>query len=173
METIFHRVSIRKFEDRPVEAEKMERLLRAAMAAPSAGNQQPWEFYVVSDKTLICALSQATPYAHCAKNASVVVVPCFRKECWAPSCSLLDLSAATENLLLEADYLGLGAVWMGVAPQETLMQRVREVLALPEHLQPFALVPCGYPAERREWKDRYDPSRVHYLPGKEETECTR
>lgn len=168
METIFHRVSIRKFEDKPVEAEKMEWLLRAAMAAPSAGNQQPWEFYVVSDKALIRALSEATPYAGSAKNAPVVIVPCFRKECWAPSCSLLDLSAATENLLLEADYLGLGAVWMGVAPQEGLMQRVWEILELPNHLQPFALVPCGYPAEHRQWKDRFDPSRVHYLLGKEE-----
>lgn len=163
MESIFHRVSIRKFEDRPIEPEKTERLLRAAMAAPSACNQQPWEFVVVTDKQRIYALSKATPYTLSAKNAPVVIVPCFRTECRAPSCVLLDLSAATENLLLEADYLGLGAVWMGIAPLEARMECVREILELPPHLQPFALVPCGYPAEQRAWEDRFDASRVHYL----------
>ena len=80
MDSIFHRVSIRKFQDKPVEPEKIEKLLRAAMAAPSAGNQQPWEFYVVTDKEKILELSKATPYSGCAAGAPVVIVPVYRKE---------------------------------------------------------------------------------------------
>ena len=81
MDAIFHRTSIRKYQETPVEAEKIETLLRAAMAAPSACNQQPWEFYVVRNKEKIKELSEASPYAGCAKGAPVVFVPCYRKNC--------------------------------------------------------------------------------------------
>lgn len=113
MNEIYTRVSTRKFEDRPVEAEKITQLLKAAMQAPSAGNQQPWEFYVVTDKEKINALSEISPYASCAKNAPVVIVPCYRTDGlrWNETV-LLDLSCATENLLLEAVSLGLGTVWL-------------------------------------------------------------
>ena len=73
------------------------------------------------------------------------------------------MSAAVENLLLEADELGLGAVWMGISPDEGRMKAVREVLDIPEDLHAFALVPCGYPAEERAQEDRYEESRVHYI----------
>ena len=118
MDAIFHRTSIRKYQEIPVEPEKIETLLRAAMAAPSACNQQPWEFYVVRNKEKIKELSEASPYAGCAKGAPVVFVPCYRKNCQVPMYAEIDLSAAVENLLLEADSLGLGAVWMGIAPQK-------------------------------------------------------
>ncbi len=106
MNEIFTRVSIRKFDDRPVEPEKITQLLKAAMQAPSAGNQQPWEFYVVTDKDKIKALSEISPYAACAKNAPAVIVPCYRTEGlrWSETV-LIDLSCATENLLLEIDHI--------------------------------------------------------------------
>lgn len=163
MNSIFHRVSIRKYEEKPVEQEKITQMLKAAMAAPSACNQQPWEFYVVTDKNVIERLSEASPYAKCAKDAPLVFVPCYRTEGIAPDYFEIDLSAAVENLLLEADYLGLGAVWMGIAPDEGRMNAVKEVLDIPEHLRAFALVPCGYPAEARAQQDRYEESRVHYV----------
>ena len=162
MSGIFHRVSIRKYEKKAVEQEKIELLLRAAMAAPSACNQQPWEFYVVTDPVKIQELSGTSPYAKCAAGAPLVVVPCYRKEGIAPDYFEIDLSAAVENLLLEADELGLGAVWMGIAPAPERMEAVRKVLDIPENLSAFALVPCGYPAETRGQVDRYDESRVHY-----------
>lgn len=84
MNSIFKRVSIRKYQDKPVEQEKIERMLRAAMAAPSACNQQPWEFYVATDKEVIGKLADSSPFAGCAKNAPVVFVPCYRKECQVP-----------------------------------------------------------------------------------------
>lgn len=163
MNSIFHRVSIRKYEEKPVEQEKITQLLKAAMAAPSACNQQPWEFYVVTDKNVIEQLSEASPYAKCAKDAPLVFVPCYRTEGIAPDYFEIDLSAAVENLLLEADHLGLGAVWMGIAPEEGRMNAVKKVLDIPEHLRAFALVPCGYPAESRAQQDRYEESRVHYV----------
>lgn len=162
MNSIFHRISVRKYEERAVEPEKIEMMLKAAMAAPSACNQQPWEFYVVIDKELIGQLSEVSPYAKCAKEAPVVFVPCFRSEGIAPEYFNIDMSAAVENLLLEADTLGLGAVWMGISPDEGRMEAVRKVLDIPANLNAFALVPCGYPAEEREQENRYEESRVHY-----------
>lgn len=164
MSGIFHRVSIRKYQDKPVEQEKIVTMLRAAMAAPSACNQQPWEYYVVTDKEKIQELSQTSPYAKCAKDAPVVFVACYRKEqLIAPSYAEIDMSASVENLLLEADELDLGAVWIGIAPIPERMEAVRKVIDLPEHLAAFALIACGYPAESRPQQDRYDESRVHYL----------
>lgn len=93
----------------------------------------------------------------------MVFVPCYRKECIAPLYAEIDLSASVENLLLEADALGLGAVWMGVAPVKDRMEAVGKIISLPEELSAFAIVPCGYPAEERKQQDRYEESRVHYL----------
>lgn len=165
MNAIFHRVSVRKYLDKAVEQEKVVTMLRAAMAAPSACNQQPWEYYVVTNKDIICELSETSPYAACAKCAPVVFVPCYKKteDIIAPAYVEIDLSASVENLLLEADELGLGAVWMGIAPDEGRMNAVRKVLNLPEHLEAFALISCGYPAEERAQQDRYEESRVHYI----------
>ena len=163
MNSIFHRVSIRKYQEKKIEQEKVEQLLRAAMAAPSACNQQPWEFYVVTDKNVIEKLSKTSPYAGCAKDAPLVFVPCYRKDGIAPDYFEIDLSAAVENLLLQVDALDLGAVWMGIAPDAGRMNAVREVLDIPQTLEPFALVPCGYPAEERPQENRYDESRVHYV----------
>lgn len=164
MSAIFHRVSIRKYQEISVEQKKIEIMLRAAMAAPSACNQQPWEYYVVTNKVKIEELSQVSPYAKWAKGAPLVFVACYRKEgLIAPSYAEIDLSASVQNLLLQADELGLGAVWMGIAPIEERMNAVAEVIDLPEHLSAFALIPCGYPAEEREQQDRYEENRVYYL----------
>lgn len=164
MNEIFTRVSIRKFDDRPVEQDKITQILKAAMAAPSAGNQQPWEFYVVTDKEKIKALSEISPYAACAKNAPVVIVPCYRTDGlrWNETV-LLDLSCATENLLLEAVSLGLGAAWLCAAPLQDRMTRAEAALGNPDVLHAFALVPVGYPAESKEQQNRFDEARIHYV----------
>lgn len=163
MDSIFHRVSIRKYMDQKVEEEKITQMLKAAMAAPSACNQQPWEFYVVTDPGKINELSQASPYTGCAKGAPLVFVPCYREVGMAPGYYHIDMSAAVENLLLEADHLGLGAVWMGIAPVEERMEKVREILEIPEELFAFAIVPCGYPAEERPQQERFDEKRIHWV----------
>ncbi len=164
MNEIFKRISVRKFEKREVEPEKIEQILRAAMAAPSAGNQQPWEFYVVKDKNVIKELSEVSPYAGCAAGAPVVIVPCYKtKGLRFPDYDTIDLSIATENILLEITALGLGGVWLGIAPVKEREEAVDKILGIEDGLHAFALVPLGYSAEDRPQQDRYEESRVHYI----------
>lgn len=164
MKEIFERISIRKYENRPVEEEKIRQVLKAAMAAPSAGNQQPWEFYVVRDLEMIRKLADTTPYSKSAAGAPVVIVPCYRTNgLWAPMYNTIDLSIATENMLLEITSLGLGAVWMGIAPIEDRILAVDRILGLGEDLHSFALVPVGYPAESRPQQDRFQEERIHWI----------
>lgn len=163
MNEIFHRTSIRKFTEQPVEEEKIQTILKAAMAAPSAMNQQPWEFYVVTNKEKIVELSKCSRFSGCAAGASVVFVPCYKKKLIANDFAHIDLSAATENMLLEIDSLGLGGTWLAVAPDEKRMSYVQKTLDIPNSLHPFALVICGYPAEEKQQQDRYEEKRVHWV----------
>ena len=163
MNSIYSRVSIRRYQDRPVEKEKTEAILRAAMQAPSAANQQPWEFYVVTNREKLEALSRVSPYAGMTKNAPAAIVSVYRVDCAVPSYAQIDLSIAMENLWLETDAQGLGGVWLGIAPLEDRMKAVEEILALPDAVRAFAIFPFGYPAEERKQQDRYDGSRVHYV----------
>ncbi len=161
---IFTRVSVREFENKMVEDEKIEDMLRAAMAAPSAGNQQPWEYYVIKDKSVLEQISMSSPYAGCAKDAPVAFVACYRTEgiCF-PEYAEIDMGASVENLLLEATEHHLGAVWLGIAPVEERMEKVAEILHLPKNLKAFAIIPCGYPIEQLPQENRFDKQRVHYV----------
>ena len=163
MNHLYTRVSIRKYQDRPVEKEKTEAMLRAAMQAPSAANQQPWEFYVVTNKEKLKALSEVSPYAGMTKNAPAAIVSVYRKDCAIPAYAQIDLSIAMENLWLETDAQGLGGVWLGIAPQEERMKAVEEILGLPDTVRAFAIFPYGYPAEERKQQDRFDLERIHYV----------
>ncbi len=163
MKSIFHRTSVRDFKNMPVEQGKITEILRAAMAAPSAANQQPWEFYVVRNRSVIEKLAKASPYSGSAAKAPLVFVVCSRTGARWPGWAPQDLSAATENLLLEIDDQGLGGVWMGIYPDRVRMENVKNALNLPDDLEPFALVPCGYPAAEKQQENRWDPSRVHYI----------
>ena len=163
MKEIFERVSIRKYTDQPVEDEKILAILRAAMAAPSAGNQQPWEFSVVRDRNKLEELSRVSPYAGCAKAAPVAIVSAYREKLWAPAYAQIDMSIAMENLWLACGEQGLGGVWLGIAPVEDRMRAVEEILGIPEGLRAFAIFPLGYPAEERKQQDRFEESRIHYV----------
>ena len=163
MKEIFERVSIRKYTDRAVEDEKILAILRAAMAAPSAGNQQPWEFYVVRERSKLEELSRVSPYAGCAKAAPVVIVSAYREKLWAPAYAQIDMSIAMENLWLACGEQGLGGVWLGIAPVEERMRAVEDIVGIPEGLRAFAVFPLGYPAEERKQQDRFDESRIHFI----------
>mgnify|MGYP000185424315 CR=1 FL=1 len=165
MDVIFNRRSIRRYKEQPVEEEKIDKLLRAAMQAPSAVNQQPWEFIVVRDKNTLNKLAGISPYSKMIADAPLAIVVLGNDDRmrlqhhWQQ-----DLAAATQNILLEAVYLGLGAVWLGVAPAEDRMDYIRNIFGLSKKLKPFCVIPVGYPAEGQENKfiDRFDPTRVHY-----------
>ena len=161
MNTLFKRTSIRKYLDKAVEEEKIEWLLKAAMAAPSAANQQPWEFYVVTDREKLAALAQCSPYAGWVKEAPAAIVSCYRDELPMPEYAHIDMAASTENLLIEATELGLGAVWLGIAPVAERMEHVRAILEIPPQLTAFAIIALGYPAKAETPKDRYEPGRIH------------
>lgn len=163
MQAIFSRASVRSFDGRKVETEKIEALMKAAMAAPSACNQQPWEFVVVTNPETLGRLSECSPYAGCLRQAPLGITVCMRTAgLRAPDYAQIDASAATENILLEAVHLGLGAVWLGITPVPARMEAVRQVIGAPETIQPFGLVACGYPDKPAVPANRYDPARVHY-----------
>lgn len=163
MKEIFHRTSIRKFKEQKVEEKDIERLLKAAMAAPSACNQQPWYFYVVTNKNVIEKLSQCSPYARCLNKAPLALVTCYKKDVILPEYCQIDLSACNENILLEADHLGLGAVWLGIAPLQERMDAVKSVLNLEDDIYAFSIIAIGYPDETKKQQDRYDTKRIKYI----------
>lgn len=164
MEAIFTRTSVRNYEARPVEDGKIEKILRAAMAAPSAMNQQPWEFYVVTNKSVLQEISQASPYMGMTAEAPAAFVLCYRKtDVKVPELVDVDMALATENILLEIETLGMGGVMLGVAPFEERMEKVAKAIELPEYLAIFTVIPFGYPAKKNPQQDRYDEARVHYV----------
>ncbi|MDY2685360.1 MAG: nitroreductase family protein [Selenomonadaceae bacterium] len=164
MEAIFTRTSVRSYESRSIEDEKIEKILRAAMAAPSAMNQQPWEFYVVTKKSALQQISEASPYAGMTADAPAAFVLCYRKTgIKVPELVHVDMALATENLLLEIEALGLGGVMLGIAPFEERMEKVAKAIDLPGHLAVFTVVPVGYPAKKNPQQDRYDAARVHII----------
>jgi nitroreductase len=161
--SIVNRRSIRKYTDQPVTEEQIAQLLRAAMSAPSAANQQPWRFVVVRNRELLDQIPTFHPHASMAPQASLVIAVCGDlSDLRIPERWVQDCSAATENILLAAHDLGLGAVWLGVYPTDERVDGVRKLLALPEHIMPLSMVAVGYPAEHPPAVDRFDPSYVHY-----------
>lgn len=158
---VLSRRSIRKYTDQAVDDETVERLLRAAMAAPSASNQQPWHFVVLRDKDTLTAITRFHPYAKMLPSAPVAIVVCgaLGDSTWAMFWEQ-DCSACTENLLIEAELLGLGAVWLGIHPLEERVSGMSALLGLPEAVVPFAVVAVGWPQQRKEPSDRFDESRV-------------
>ena len=164
IDNLFARRSIRSFTSQPVSEEQIEMLLKAAMAAPSAGNRQPWHFVVVTDPDMRNKLADIHPHAQMVRQSPVCIVPCGEPRLSFPGMNdywIQDLSAATENILLAAVGLGLGAVWCGVYPVPERVKGTRKVLGIPEEVVPFAYIAVGYPAERKEPRTQYDPSRVH------------
>ena len=132
MNAIYLRSSVRQYTDEPVDIRDIEKLMRAAMAAPSAVNQQPWEFYIARDETTRLALAASSPYGTPAKLAPCVIVACQRTEgLRAPKDASYDMSASVENILIEAANLGLGAVWLGIAPEKDRMAAVDVALGSP------------------------------------------
>ena len=163
MNEIFNRASVRVFKDAPVEKEKIEMLLKAAMQAPSAGNQRPWEFIVVEDKKTLEQLSETDPYAKfVAKVPAAIVALGNTDEMRFPEHWEQDLGAACENILLEAVSQELGAVWLGVAPLKERMDHITKVFDLPDNIRPYAIIPFGYAKRPYEVEERYDAGRGHF-----------
>ena len=163
-DNIMSRTSVRSFLDQPVESEKVEMLLHAAMAAPSACNKQPWHFAVIDDRKLLDQIPHFSPYASMAKEAPLAIVVCgdlnktlegTEQEFWIQDCS-----AATENLLLMANAVDLGAVWTSLYPLEERYRGMQELLALPSNLIPLNTIVIGYPKKKTTAKDKWDEANI-------------
>lgn len=166
LDNIATRTSVRDYEARPVEKEKIEKMLRAAMAAPTAMNKQPWHFVVVDQRNVLDALAGTNPYAKMLKKAPLAIVVCGNtdkmiegggRDFW-----IQDASAATENLLLAAHAMGLGAVWTGAYPSEERCISISKVLSLSDNLIPLNMIVVGYPAEQPQPKQKFKEENVSY-----------
>lgn len=165
MKEIFIRRSVRKFNDKEVSKVQIQKLLQAAMQAPSAVNQQPWKFLVIQNKEKKAQLSNVSKSAKMLEEANVAIVLLMdtrdlKKEEMAPQ----DMSAAMQNLLLEVVTQKLGAVWIGLYPTTTRVEEAKNVLELPEYFIPFAIAAVGYPLEddANYFLDRYDATKVFF-----------
>jgi nitroreductase len=166
MSAIVERRSVRNFLPKPVEPEKIERILKAACAAPSAHNRQPWEFLVITAREDLDAVAGMSPYAKMCTEATAAIVPCVNlkiggaepEDAWW----VQDLSAATENILLQIVEEGLGGVWLGWYPDSKRPALLGERFKLPPHIVPFSVVALGYAAKPTSPSNRFDPAKVHY-----------
>lgn len=162
LDAIHTRRSIRAYQNKPVPAAMVETIIRAGMAAPSAGNQQPWHFVVITDRAKLDAIPSFHPHSAMVRQTPVAILVCGDPEGKKyPAFWDQDASAATQNMLLAARDLGLGTVWVGVFPNADRMDGFRKLLAIPEHIIPFALVPIGWPDAPFEAKDRFRPEFIH------------
>lgn len=162
LEAILTRRSIRNYTGDPVPREVVEKLLEAAMSAPSAHNQRPWQFLVVQERETLDRIPDFHPHSRMLKTAPLAILVCgdtslFKDGDFWPQ----DCAAATLNILLAARALELGTVWMGVYPKENLVSSLRSLFGIPGHVIPFSLIAVGYPAEERPAGSRYDEGRVH------------
>lgn len=165
LKTIHQRKSVRNYIEKEVTKEQLETIIKAAMAAPTAINAQPWQFLVITDKALKAKYAEGNRQADMINKCSALVVVCGDKTIgnerswsyWDQDCS-----AATENLLLAAESLGLGAVWTGIYPGEERIKTVKERFELPENVVPLCVILVGYPDGTDQPKDKWKPERIHW-----------
>lgn len=162
MEAILKRRSIRQFTNQPIAKDDLTTLLRAAMMAPTARNCQEWEFVVVRDKNTFKEMMHVHPYAKMLEQAACAIIVCGNTQReHAPGYWMADCGAATQNILLAATSLGIGSVWLGVYPNEERMNGLAQILGLPDYVKPLNIIALGYPAEKKEDLDRFDPAKIH------------
>ena len=159
LENIAEQKSVRKYLNKSVEEDKIDAMVKAGMAAPSGMDRRPWEFVVVTDREALDSMAAKLPYAKMLTNAPLAIVVCgdtTRSSYW-----YLDCSAATQNVLLAAEALGLGAVWTAAYPYEDRIDVVRQNTGLPENIVPLCVIPIGYQDGPQKAKDKFDLQRVH------------
>ena len=169
MDNILTRTSIRHFTGEAVSSEQIEQLLKAGFAAPSAVNKQPWAFIVVDDPELIKQLGDSLPSSRLSNNATLGIIPCgdFNLTLDGPARDfwIQDCSAATQNILLAAHSMGLGAVWTALtvtSDDDDRAKKAREILNIPANLHPLCIITIGVPAENPEPKNKWDENKVFY-----------
>jgi nitroreductase len=162
---IFGRRSIRAYTSETVSDETVQKLLKAAMAAPSAAATDPWRFIVVKNRGMLAKIAEALPFGRMVGSAALGIVVCGDLDAAHDkqlSYLLQDCSASIENLLLCAHILGLGACWLGVHPRAQRVKSLQEILKLREPVIPVACIAIGYPAEAKEARTRFNSDYVRF-----------
>ena len=163
IDAILTRRSIRKYTGQEVTREQVEILLKSAMYAPSAVNKQPWHFIVFRDKKISKEIFSFHPNAGMLRDASLGILVCFDENLQHDTgYGQIDCSAATQNILLSAHGMGLGAVWIGIFPRQKRIEAVHKLFNLPENITPFSIIAVGYPAETKPMPERFRKDRIHY-----------
>lgn len=165
LKTIYSRKSVRGFTSQEVSIELLKELARAGMAAPSARNLQPWAFVIVTNRSTLYSLAERLPYAKMLFEAPAAIAVCgdLAKAGDSPEGYWVqDCSAATQNILLAAEALGLGAVWTGVYPRTDRVAIVKNVLKLPDNVIPLNVIPIGYPKGEHQPKDKFKAENIHW-----------
>ena len=165
LDAIHTRRSIRQYQGKPVPDVLIQKLLAATMQAPSACNQQPWQFVVIDDRAILTQIPPFMPNAAMVVNAPLAILVCGDLYLHVEKSEgywVVDCAAAVQNMLLAAHALGLGAVWCGVYPREPRMDALRQLVGLPKNVIAHSLVVLGYAAEQVPAEDRYRPERVHH-----------
>lgn len=157
---MFSRRSIRKYTSQKVDEGDVKILLEVAMAASSAANRRPWHFVVVTERKTLDRLAESHTYGKMLFDAPLCIAVCgdlaVSESYWVQ-----DGSAATENILLAATSIGLGAVWLGVYPRDGIVSDVQEILEIPEGYTPLSLISIGHPDEEKESRTQYEAGKVH------------
>ena len=157
------RRSIRKFKDESISDGLLDKIVRCAMYAPSAGNEQPWHFIIIKDKDLLKQIPKIHQYAKMMNSADAGIFVCFDPSLEKhDSMAVQDCAAATQNMLLAIHDLGLGACWIGVYPREERMNKLRVLLNIPEHIIPFSLIAVGVSDEHKGSVERFNKDRIHH-----------
>lgn len=167
MANILSRKSVRSYTDEAVTRQQLDTLVRVAMAAPTGKDMRPWKFIVIDDKSVMQQLAAQLPKAKMLAEAQAAILVCgdlsIKDKEGKPSTNwTFDCSAASENLLLQAEAMGLGAVWTGVYPYEDRTDAIKKVFELPDDIVPFSLIPIGYPKGDPQPKDKFDKDNIHY-----------
>ena len=163
-EAILSRRSIRKFQDKSIEDEVIEKLIRAGVAAPSAHNEQPWHFVVIKDRAILDEIPKFHPYAKMLVEAPAAIAVCVDHNLEKDPTAgywIQDCSATAQNILLAAHALGMGACWLGIHPREKRKSALGKLLRLPESVEALSVIALGYPAEDKKPSERFAPGRVH------------
>jgi len=161
LDAIMSRRAIRRYTPEPLTAAQIETLIDAAMAAPSGNGTRAWHFVAVTGQEGRLALSQVHRWAHMVAQAPLVIAVCADLE-QAPTFWVDDCSAAVQNILVAANAMGLGGVWIGIRQSDAYQERVRELLGAPAHIGVHCLVAIGHPAEEKPAHGKHDPSRLHW-----------
>ena len=162
MSVVMKRNSVREFKQDIISQEKIESLLKAGMQAPSANNQQPWNYIVVTDRALLDKLSEMSHGSWPLATAPLAIIPVMIQTEKSPQMRVQDMAASTQNILLQAVHENLGGVWIGVTPIEDRIKFIKNLFHMDKEETPFCIIALGVPNKKRDLVDRYDETRVHY-----------